>query len=66
MEPLTRFPSFIRLRNTVLILLLVSLAYHSFMMFKNGVKSLDVGFALSTPLLTAINRTPLLGNNSSV
>ena len=40
--------------------------YHSFMMFKNGVKSLDVGFALSTPLLTAINRTPLLGNNSSV
>ena len=37
MEPLIRFPSFIRLRNTVLILLLVSLAYHSFMMFRNGV-----------------------------
>ena len=28
--------------------MLVSLAYHSFMMFRNGVKSLSVGLALST------------------
>ena len=52
----------IRDLNTARILLLVSFAYHSFMMFRNGVKSLSVGLALSTLLLIAMNRTPLEGN----
>ena len=40
----------------------VSLAYHSFIMFRKGVKSLSVGLALSTLLLMAMNRTPFEGN----
>ena len=59
-------PFFIRALNTALILLLVSFAYHSFMMFKNGVKSLSEGFALSTLLLMAINRMPFFGKPTSV
>ena len=61
-----RIPFFIRALNTALILLLVSLAYHSFMMFRNGVKSLSDGFALSTLLLMAMKRTPFLGKTTSV
>ena len=47
-RPLHRLPSCIRDLNTARILLLVSFAYHSFMIFRKGVKSLSVGFALST------------------
>ena len=36
--------------------------FKSRMMFKNGVNSLSIGFALSTLLLIAMKRTPLLGN----
>ena len=56
MEPLHLSPSFILDLNTALILLLVSFAYHSFIMFKNGVKSLSCGVALSTLLLIAMKR----------
>ena len=49
-----------------LILLLVSLAYHSFMMLRNGVKSLSCGLSLSTLLLIAIKRTCFCGNIISV
>lgn len=66
MEPLHLNPSFILDLNTALILLLVSFAYHSFMMFKNGVKSLSCGVALSTLLLTAMKRTPFFGKRISV
>ena len=38
MEPLHLSPSFILDLNTALILLLVSFAYHSFMMFKNALQ----------------------------
>lgn len=37
-----------------------------FMMFKNGVRSLSEGFALSTLLLMAINRMPFFGKTTSV
>ena len=37
-----------------------------FMMFKNGVKSLSCGVALSTLLLMAMNRTPFFGKRISV
>lgn len=42
------------------------LVYHSFMMFKNGVKSLSCGVALSTLLLMAMNRTPFFGKRISL
>ena len=51
---------------TARIFLLVSFAYHSLMMFKKGVKSLSCWFALSMPLLIAINRTPFSTNRTSV
>lgn len=44
----------------------MSLAYHSFMTFKNGVNSVDCWLLLSTPLSTAIKRTPNSGNRISV
>lgn len=53
MEPLQRLPSFIRASKTERILLLVSLAYHSFIMFKNGAKSLSEDLSLSMLLLIA-------------
>ena len=53
-------------RNTALIFLLVSLAYHSLMMFKNGVKSLSCWLSLSIPLLMAMKRTSRSGNMISV
>ena len=65
-EPLQRFPSFIRASNTALILLLVSLAYHSFIIFKNGAKSLSEALLLSMLLLIARNRTFFCGNRTSV
>ena len=37
-----------------------------FMMFKNGVRSLSEGFALSTLLLMAINRMPFFGKTTSL
>ena len=52
--------------NTALIFLLVSLAYHSLMIFRNGVKSLSCWLALSTPLLIAMKRTSASGNATSV
>ena len=44
----------------------ISLAYHSFIMFRNGVKSLSACFSLSIPLLMAINLTPFSLNSISV
>ena len=50
-------PSLILELNTAFILLLVSFAYHSFMIFRNGVKSLSTGLSLSILLLIAMNLT---------
>ena len=66
MLPEQRFPSLIRDRKMDFILLLVSLAYHSFIMLRNGVKSLSCGLSLSTLLLIAIKRICFLGNRISV
>lgn len=40
--------------------------YHLLMIFKKGVKSLSCWFALSMPLLIAINHTPFSTNKTSV
>ena len=53
-------------RKIDFILLLVSFAYHSFIIFKNGVKSLSFGLSLSTLLLIARNLTCFCGNKISV
>lgn len=44
---------------------LISFAYHSFIMFLNGVKS-SLPLSLSTPSFTAINRTSCIGKIVSV
>lgn len=45
----------------------IDLARHmGYMIFKNGVKSLSCGVALSTLLLMAMNRTPFFGKRISV
>ena len=45
-----------------LILLALGDGSLTFMMFRNGVKSLSEGFALSTLLLMAMKRTPFLSH----
>jgi hypothetical protein len=60
------FPSFPFARKTAVIFLLQSRRYHSFMIFKKGANSLLVLLSLSTPLETAIKRTPFSRKNTSV
>ena len=60
------FPSFPFARKTAVIFLLQSRRYHSFIIFKKGANSLLVLFVLSTPLETAIKRTPFSRKNTSV
>ena len=54
------------LEGGTLILLLVSLAYHSFIIFKNGAKSLSEALLLSMLLFIARKRTSFCGNRTSV
>lgn len=61
-----RLPLMPLARNTARIFLLVSLAYHSLMILRNGVKSLSNGLSESTPSLMATNRTPISGKRISV